>query len=90
MVSISDLQHLGNLCLDIYSELDHINDALKVFDDISYKNSTSWNICLKGLLKNSQHGKARHLFDEMPVGDVVSWNSMVSTLFFLWVFLVMP
>lgn len=70
--------YLGNRCLDLYTEFGHINDALKVFDDISHKNSTSWNICLKGLLKSGELCNARHLFDGMPVRDVVSWNSMIS------------
>jgi len=49
-----------------------------VFDDISHKNSTSWNIFLKGLLKSGQLGKAFHVFDAMPARDVVTWNSMIS------------
>ncbi|KAK7282663.1 hypothetical protein RIF29_11617 [Crotalaria pallida] len=71
--------YLGNRCLNLYSELSQVNDdALKVFDEITHKNSTSWNICLKGLLKNGHLGNACHLFDAIPVRDVVSWNSMIS------------
>lgn len=77
-LGLNTYTYLGNRCLDLYSELGHVNDALKVFEDISYKNSTSWNICLKGLLKDGQLGKACHVFDTMPVRDVVTWNSMIS------------
>ena len=70
--------YVGNRCLDLYSEFGGVSDVLKVFDDISYKNSTSWNICLKGLLKSGHFEKALHVFDEMPVRDVVSWNTMIS------------
>ena len=70
--------YLGNRCIDLYTEFGHINDALKVFDDISHKNSTSWNICLKGFFKSGQIGKACYMFDEMSVRDVVSWNTMIS------------
>ncbi|KAK7311490.1 hypothetical protein RJT34_09677 [Clitoria ternatea] len=77
-LGLNTYTYLGNRCLNLYSEFGHVNDALKVFDDISHKNSTSWNICLKGLLKSGRLGKAYHVFDAMPVRDVVSWNSMIS------------
>ncbi|XP_027339065.1 pentatricopeptide repeat-containing protein At1g43980, mitochondrial [Abrus precatorius] len=77
-LGLNTYTYLGNRCLDLYSEFGHINDALKVFDDISHKNSTSWNICMKGLLKSGQLGRARHVFDAMPVRDAVSWNSLIS------------
>ncbi|KAK7410649.1 hypothetical protein VNO78_01601 [Psophocarpus tetragonolobus] len=77
-LGLNTYTYLGNRCLDLYSEFGHINDALKVFDDISHKNSTSWNICLKGLLKSGQLGKACNVYDTMPIRDVVTWNSMIS------------
>lgn len=77
-LGLNTYTYLGNSCLNLYSELGHVNDALKVFDDISHKNSTSWNIFLKGLLKSGQLGKAFHVFDAMPARDVVTWNSMIS------------
>jgi len=69
---------LGNRCLDLYSQFGNVNDALKVFDDISSKNIVSWNICLKGLLKFDNLSLACSVFDDMPERDVVSWNSMIS------------
>ncbi|KAI5405818.1 pentatricopeptide repeat-containing protein At1g43980, mitochondrial [Lathyrus oleraceus] len=77
-LGLNTYTYLGNRCIDLYTEFGHINDALKVFEDISYKNSTSWNICLKGLFKSGQFGKACHMFDGMPLRDVVSWNTMIS------------
>ncbi|CAJ2667634.1 unnamed protein product [Trifolium pratense] len=77
-LGLNTYTYLGNRCINLYTEFSYINDALKVFDDISYKNSTSWNICLKGLFKSAQFGKARYMFDRMPVRDVVSWNTMIS------------
>ncbi|WVZ18477.1 hypothetical protein V8G54_005799 [Vigna mungo] len=77
-LGLNTYTYLGNRCVNLYSELGHINDALKVFDDISHKNTTSWNICLKALLKSGQLGKACHVFGAMPARDVVSWNSMIS------------
>ncbi|XP_004503044.1 pentatricopeptide repeat-containing protein At1g43980, mitochondrial [Cicer arietinum] len=77
-LGLNTYTYLGNRIIDLYTEFGHINDALKVFDDISYKNSTSWNICLKGLVKSGQLDNACHMFDEMPVRDVVSWNTLIS------------
>ncbi|CAJ1974307.1 unnamed protein product [Sphenostylis stenocarpa] len=77
-LGLNTYTYLGNHCLNLYSELGHADDALNVFDDISHKNTISWNIYLKRLLKSGQLGKACHVFDAMPVKDVVTWNSMVS------------
>ncbi|RYR49539.1 pentatricopeptide repeat-containing protein At1g43980, mitochondrial [Arachis stenosperma] len=77
-LGFNSYSYLGNRCFDLYCEFGQINDAVKVFDEITYKNLTSWNIYLKGFLKSGHLGEACHLFDVMPVRDVVSWNTMIS------------
>lgn len=69
---------LGNRCLDLYSQLGSVNDYFLVFDDITGKNSISWNIFLKATLRFGELERARDVFDEMPKRDVVSWNTMIS------------
>ncbi|GFS37580.1 tetratricopeptide repeat (TPR)-like superfamily protein [Actinidia rufa] len=69
---------LGNRCIDLYSKVGTVSDALKAFDDIDYKSVISWNICLRVYVKSGNLESARNLFDEMPERDVVSWNSMMS------------
>ncbi|XP_050213377.1 pentatricopeptide repeat-containing protein At1g43980, mitochondrial [Mercurialis annua] len=78
-VGLNSHTFLGNRYLDLYSKLfDSVDNVLKVFDDISCKNTISWNICLKGMINIGRLESARLLFDEMPERDVVSWNSMIS------------
>lgn len=55
-----------------------MDDALHAFDEITNRNTISWNICLKGFIRSGQLDKACQLFDEIQQRDVVSWNSMVS------------
>ncbi|XP_030483965.2 pentatricopeptide repeat-containing protein At1g43980, mitochondrial isoform X2 [Cannabis sativa] len=69
---------LGNRSLDVYFQFGTVDDALKVFDDIYYKNCISWNICLKGLFRHGCLERVRMVFDQMPLRDVVTWNSMIS------------
>ncbi|XP_057502632.1 pentatricopeptide repeat-containing protein At1g43980, mitochondrial-like [Actinidia eriantha] len=69
---------LGNRCIDLYSKVGTVSDALKAFDDIDNKSVISWNICLRVYVKSGNLDSARNLFDEMPERDVVSWNSMMS------------
>ncbi|GKU87806.1 hypothetical protein SLEP1_g2146 [Rubroshorea leprosula] len=77
-VGFNRITFLGNRCLQLYFKFGAVSDALKVFDDISTKNTISWNICLSGLFKFGYFQRACSLFDKMPVRDVVSYNSMIS------------
>lgn len=70
--------YLGNRVVDIYSKFGTVDDALHAFDEITNRNTISWNICLKGFIRSGQLDKACQLFDEIQQRDVVSWNSMVS------------
>ncbi|KAK2967094.1 hypothetical protein RJ640_007409 [Escallonia rubra] len=69
---------LGNRCLDLYSRVGTISDALQAFDDIANKNVFSWNIRLRVFVKSREIDSALKVFDEMPERDVVSWNTMIS------------
>ncbi|KAM7514742.1 hypothetical protein LguiA_004325 [Lonicera macranthoides] len=69
---------LGNRCVDLFSKVGTVKDALQAFDEITDKNIISWNICLKVLVQSHDLTSARKVFDEIPERDVVTWNSMIS------------
>ncbi|CAN8302675.1 unnamed protein product [Cochlearia groenlandica] len=73
-----DTTFWANRCLQVYFKSSSVVDALAMFEDISDKNTISWNLCLKGMFENRYINHAQNLFDEMPERDVVSWNTMVS------------
>ncbi|KAI4345459.1 hypothetical protein L6164_012583 [Bauhinia variegata] len=64
--------------LGLYSKMDDVGTAQKIFDEMSQKNVVSWNSMLSGYLKAGNLPEAQKLFDEIPRKDVISWNSMVS------------
>ncbi|KAL3655422.1 hypothetical protein CASFOL_001208 [Castilleja foliolosa] len=55
-----------------------LEDARTFFDQLSSRNTVTWNSMLSGYVKRREIAKARLLFDEMPEKDVVSWNLIVS------------
>ncbi|XP_015891730.3 pentatricopeptide repeat-containing protein At2g13600-like [Ziziphus jujuba] len=57
------------------------NDARRLFDQNPTSRSIgSWNMMIASYLQSGQLRKAQDLFDQMPVKDVVSWNTMLSGL----------
>ncbi|XP_020577401.1 pentatricopeptide repeat-containing protein At4g22760-like [Phalaenopsis equestris] len=80
---IHKLGHLANVYTQtslvyLYSKLDGVTTAQKVFDQMPVRNVVTWNSILHAHLKALDIKNARRVFDEIPVKDVVSWNSMVS------------
>ncbi|KAK1426739.1 hypothetical protein QVD17_15418 [Tagetes erecta] len=67
-----------NSLLDMYVKCDGVDDAYKVFDEMSQRDVICWNSLLYGYIKLGQMKRARQLFDEMPERSVVSWTAMIS------------
>ncbi|KAI3668311.1 hypothetical protein L6452_43388 [Arctium lappa] len=57
------------------------NDARRLFDQNPASCDTvAWNSIINGLIRHNQVQRAHQLFDQMPVRNVVSWNTMMSGL----------
>ncbi|KAG0460365.1 hypothetical protein HPP92_020254 [Vanilla planifolia] len=64
--------------VDVYSKLDGIGSTRKVFDEMTKRNTVTWNSMLSAYLRDLNTTAARSVFERMPKRDAVSWNSMVS------------
>ncbi|GAB2289925.1 hypothetical protein Dimus_024224 [Dionaea muscipula] len=78
-VGLNGYTFLGNRCMDFYSRFgDDWGAVVVAFEEIRVKNTISWNVCLKGLVRFGEMEGACGLFDQMPQRDVVTWNTMIS------------
>ncbi|XP_077242269.1 pentatricopeptide repeat (PPR-like) superfamily protein [Tasmannia lanceolata] len=69
---------LMNTVLDMYIKCGSLDEAQKVFDDLSLRNSTSWNTMIAGYSKEGQMEEAMDLFCQMPKPDIVTWNTVIA------------
>ncbi|EPS60680.1 tetratricopeptide-like helical [Genlisea aurea] len=65
-----------NLVL-LYCVNSRLDEARKIFDEISGRNVVSWNVMLNGYVKAGRFHSARELFECIPEKDVVSWGTMI-------------
>lgn len=63
--------------VNMYSECGYLPEALKVFKEMTVRNSVTWNAMITGLTKWGDVDSARWVFDKMPSPNVVSWTGMV-------------
>lgn len=49
-----------------------------MFDDLTHRNTVTWNSMMNGYVRHLEIAKAREIFDSMPQRDVCSWNSIIS------------
>lgn len=63
--------------INMYAACGFLHEALTVFDEMSEKNSVTWNVMITGLTKWGELEFARSLFDQMPNRTVVSWTGII-------------
>ncbi|XP_031491400.1 pentatricopeptide repeat-containing protein At2g22410, mitochondrial-like [Nymphaea colorata] len=69
---------LCNTLIDMYGRCGCVDDAYKVFVEMSKRNNVSWNAMITACAKAGDIAAARKLFDEMPERDLVSWTAMIA------------
>ncbi|XP_049936017.1 putative pentatricopeptide repeat-containing protein At5g37570 [Nymphaea colorata] len=63
--------------LNMYSRFCVVDDARRLFDEMSQRDVVSWTAMVDGYARVGLMDHAHKLFDEMPEKNVVSWTAMV-------------
>ncbi|KAG9131771.1 hypothetical protein Leryth_009499 [Lithospermum erythrorhizon] len=69
---------IENSLLNMYVKCDKLDEACKLFEEMSERDVISWNSLISGHMKMRKVRKARALFDEMPDKSTASWTAMIS------------
>ncbi|KAM0944992.1 putative tetratricopeptide-like helical domain superfamily [Dioscorea sansibarensis] len=64
--------------MDLYSKCSGVEQAQVVFDMLSEKHTSHWNVMITGYIHNGLLAKAIEFFYEMPEKNVISWTAMIS------------
>ncbi|AEE29168.1 Pentatricopeptide repeat-containing protein [Arabidopsis thaliana] len=70
--------YVRNVIMDMYVKHESVESARKVFDQISQRKGSDWNVMISGYWKWGNKEEACKLFDMMPENDVVSWTVMIT------------
>lgn len=66
--------------VDMYGKCGQVDDARKVFDEMTTRNVVSWTAMVVGYVTVGDIVEAKRLFDAMPERNVASWNVMIQGL----------
>eukprot|EP01018_Ginkgo_biloba_P019308 Gb_12426 [translate_table: standard] len=69
---------LSSALVDMYAKCDCIENARRVFDEISQRDVVSWNGIIAGHTKCGSMKDACQAFDEMPQKNVISWTTVIA------------
>nr|XP_043622927.1 pentatricopeptide repeat-containing protein At2g20540-like [Erigeron canadensis] len=71
--------YFGTSLIGFYVKCGMIDDARKVFDEMSVRDVASWNALISGYMKNGMLGVAEELFLKMfDQKNIVTWTCMIS------------
>ncbi|KAL3349279.1 hypothetical protein AABB24_022424 [Solanum stoloniferum] len=71
---------LANRLIDMYAKCSSVEYAQQAFNEVSNKNAQSWNTILSAYCKKGLFGETFQVLDVMPEPNVVSYNSIISSL----------
>ncbi|KAI4301710.1 hypothetical protein L6164_034961 [Bauhinia variegata] len=66
--------------VELYSTCGRMEDANKVFDEMSNKDVIVWNLMIQGFCKTGKLEIGLKIFRQMNERSIVSWNMMISCL----------
>ncbi|CAN6273041.1 unnamed protein product [Urochloa humidicola] len=69
---------MANAMVNAYSKVGRVDDARRVFDQISVWDSISWTSMIAGYCQAKRLDKAVQVFDMMPDKDKVAWTALIS------------
>ncbi|XP_057844185.1 pentatricopeptide repeat-containing protein At5g59600 [Cryptomeria japonica] len=64
--------------VDMYAKCASMEDARRVFDQMSQRDVVSWNAMISGFAQNGRLDEAVCMFEKMPQPDVISWNAVIA------------
>ncbi|CAK9177333.1 unnamed protein product [Ilex paraguariensis] len=70
--------YVANSFVNMYCVFREMDDAHKVFNEMSERDVFSWTSLICGYAKNGEMGRACEIFGEMPLRNEVSWAVMIS------------
>ncbi|XP_071731667.1 pentatricopeptide repeat-containing protein At2g20540-like [Rutidosis leptorrhynchoides] len=70
--------YVANSLLNLYAVFSRLDNACKVFDEMSERDVFSWTSLLGGHIKQGEMAKASEIFSMMPTRNIVSWTVLIS------------
>ncbi|MCL7040235.1 hypothetical protein MKW94_015669 [Papaver nudicaule] len=67
-----------NCLIDLHGKLGNLGDAENVFNGLTWKDLSTWNVMMDSYARNLMIVKALAIFDSMEEKDTLSWNIMIS------------
>ncbi|KAL4580695.1 hypothetical protein LXL04_016896 [Taraxacum kok-saghyz] len=61
-----------------FSKSGRVEEACKLFNEMTHRNTVTFNSMISAYAKNRRINDALNLFDKMPRRNLVSWNTMIS------------
>ncbi|GFP91322.1 pentatricopeptide repeat-containing protein at2g13600 [Phtheirospermum japonicum] len=70
-------KHVGSALLYVYASCRRIEDARKVFDELTHENELSWSSMLMGYVECESMDDAKIVYDNMSEANLISCNLMI-------------
>ncbi|PUZ76081.1 hypothetical protein GQ55_1G262100 [Panicum hallii var. hallii] len=69
---------MANAMVNAYSKVGRVDDARRVFDQVSFRDRITWTSMIAGYCQAKRLDKAVQVFDMMPDKDRIAWTALIS------------